>query len=140
MTDYQPTDEQIEALAAADYRLNSGYSVGDDTTAPQSWIDAERTLTASPAFQAIIRAAQQRAWHEGAKAGWDASGEGWNNEWAHSGSQDSTWEGMQQAFGSVMPQNPYSDAQDDPTYTRDDARDDHAINQWEIANDLRDEA
>jgi len=25
------------------------------------------------------------------------------------------------------------------TYTRDDARDDHAINQWEIANDLRDE-
>lgn len=26
------------------------------------------------------------------------------------------------------------------TYTRDDARDDHAINQWEIANDLRDEA
>ena len=28
---------------------------------------------------------------------------------------------------------------DDPTYTRDDARDDHAINQWEIANDLRDD-
>jgi len=25
------------------------------------------------------------------------------------------------------------------TYTRDDARDDHAINQWEIANDLRDD-
>lgn len=59
MSNYQPTDEQIEAVAAL-YFMNA-YGLEWDTEAdddhPQFRREAREDF-ASPAFQAIIRAAQ----------------------------------------------------------------------------------
>lgn len=66
---YEPTDEQIEALAKADAFINGATETEwDNGTGVGShlWITDTRALTKSPAFQAIIRAAQAEALREAA--------------------------------------------------------------------------
>lgn len=67
MTTYTPTDEQIEAYAK--------HSVGHDWVffdeRMRGWeSDKARREISSPAFQAIIRAAQAEAWRDGVEAGY----------------------------------------------------------------------
>lgn len=57
MTDYTPSEEQIEALARDDYAQWGGKEglLGDDM---ETWIAEARAVVGYPAFQSIIRAAQ----------------------------------------------------------------------------------
>ena len=72
MNDYQPTDEQIEALARDEKAHADNGIKWDDLFSVQKaeWIDGARALTRYPAFQAIIRAAQAEAWDTGFDVGY----------------------------------------------------------------------
>lgn len=83
MTDYQPTDEQMTALALELVALEE--EAGDTAT---YWLT--RPLVASAAFQAIIRAAQAEAWTSGHASGRDYQGDGWNSD-AHNPEADNPY-------------------------------------------------
>jgi len=123
MTDtYQPTAEQIAALARDVERSASAWDPEYDDEYERYNDEAQdiaSVVASSPAFQAIIRAAQAEAWGEGVTHSFQ------------------TIHAPIAYDAAIFADNPYRESY--PTYTRDDARDDHAINQWEIANDLGDE-
>lgn len=66
MSDYKPTDEQIEALENEVVFARDAYPrLPDDISS----IELVETLVISPAFQSILRAVAAEAWDEGAKWG-----------------------------------------------------------------------
>ena len=68
MREYTPTDEQIEALCAADFAADSSDLTWDDCAIKDAWRDDMRALTSTAAFQSMIRAAQAEALREFAES------------------------------------------------------------------------
>ena len=73
MSAFEPTDEQIEALAKHEFeRDNPDFKF--DLMSPRTkerGAARYRELVATDAFRAIIRTAQAAAWDSGHVAGWD---------------------------------------------------------------------
>ena len=66
MTDYTPTAEQIDALESEVVMIRDAHPRRHDDVAS---IDLVEQMVESPAFQAIVRAAQAEAWEGGYSSG-----------------------------------------------------------------------
>lgn len=69
MSNFTPTDEQIDALADAFAQYTVVTNPQGLSASIAEAYDVAEALTESTAFQAIIRAAKAKAWEEGAKFG-----------------------------------------------------------------------